>query len=137
MSGAGSTFTGPQADRMAIRELMECYADAASRMDKAQWLGCWAPDAVWAMRQGDIVGHAALSQAWDTIFASVEALGFFAMPGAIAVTGDSARARCHVREVVRRADGVTRLCARYDDELVRRDGGWTFARRTYVMNIEA
>ncbi|EJL24829.1 nuclear transport factor 2 family protein [Novosphingobium sp. AP12] len=130
------TFTGPQADRMAIRELMECYADAASRIDKAQWLGCWAPDAVWAMRQGDIVGLEALSQTWDMIFGAVDALAFFAMPGAIAVTGDTATARCHVREIVRRGGEVSKLSARYDDELVRHEGRWTFARRTYVMNIE-
>lgn len=130
------TFSGPEVDRMAIRELMECYADAASRIDKAQWLSCWAPDAVWAMRPGEVVGPEALSQTWDMIFASVDALAFYAMPGAIAVTGDTASARCHVREIVRRGDDVTRLCARYDDELVRHEGRWRFARRTYVMNIE-
>jgi ketosteroid isomerase-like protein len=130
------TFSGPEADRMAIRELMECYADAASRIDKAQWLGCWAPDAVWVMRQGDIVGLEALSQTWDTIFGAVDALAFFAMPGAIAVTGDTASARCHVREIVRRGSDVSKLSARYDDELVRHEGRWKFARRTYVMNIE-
>jgi ketosteroid isomerase-like protein len=130
------TFSGPEADRMAIRELMECYADAASRIDKAQWLGCWAPDAVWVMRQGDIVGLEALSQTWDTIFGAVEALAFLAMPGGIAVTGDTASARCHVREIVRRGSDVSKLSARYDDELVRHEGRWRFARRTYVMNIE-
>jgi ketosteroid isomerase-like protein len=130
------TFSGPEADRMAIRELMECYADAASRIDKAQWLGCWAPDAVWVMRQRDIVGLEALSQTWDTIFGAVDALAFFAMPGAIAVTGDTASARCHVREIVRRGSDVSKLSARYDDELVRHEGRWKFARRTYVMNIE-
>lgn len=26
---------------MAIRQLMECYADASARSDEAQWLDCW------------------------------------------------------------------------------------------------
>jgi hypothetical protein len=88
------------------------------------------------MRQGDIVGLEALSQTWDMIFASVDALAFYAMPGAIAVTGDTAIARCHVREIVRRGGDVTKLSARYDDELLRHEGRWRFARRSYVMNIE-
>lgn len=120
---------------MAIRELMETYADAASRIDKAQWLTCWTADAVWDMARGEVRGHDALSATWDALFATMDAMAFFAMPGAIHVTGDTATARCHVREIARIAGKVTKFAARYDDRLVRHEGRWRFARRTYVMNI--
>lgn len=128
-------FSGPAADRLAIRELHAAYADAASRIDKQQWLDCWTPDAVWVTATGEVHGHAALAQAWDALFSTMDALAFFAMTGAIRVNGNSATARCHVREIARIDGAVTKFSARYDDELVRRDGRWLFARRTYTMNI--
>lgn len=130
-----SAFTGPAEDRAAIRELMETYADAASRIDKAQWLDCWMPDAVWITSHAEVQGHAALGRTWDELFAKMDAMVFFAMPGAIQVTGETARARCHVREIARIEGKVMKFAARYDDEIVRQDGRWRFARRTYTMNI--
>lgn len=128
-------FAGPSADRLAIRDLHAAYADAASRIDKQQWLDCWTSDAVWVTQTGEVRGHAALSQAWDRLFSTMDALAFFAMTGAIAVNGDAATARCHVREIARINGEVMKFSARYDDELVRQDGRWRFSRRTYVMNI--
>ena len=132
---SAAVFSGPESDRLAIRELHDTYADAASRMDKQQWLDCWIEDAVWVTRQGDIRGHAALGASWDQLMQTMDAMAFFSMTGAIAVDGDRATARCHVREVARINGKVMKFAARYDDELVRQDGRWRFARRTYVMNI--
>lgn len=128
-------FFGPESDRLAIRELHDTYADAASRMDKQQWLDCWTEDAVWVTSNGDVCGRAALSERWDHLFSTMDAMAFFSMTGAIAVDGDRATARCHVREVARINGKVMKFAARYDDELVRQEGRWRFARRTYVMNI--
>ncbi|GLK43732.1 MULTISPECIES: nuclear transport factor 2 family protein [Novosphingobium] len=128
-------FTGPAEDRAAIRELMETYADAASRIDKAQWLDCWAPDAEWITSHAEVRGHEALSRTWDDLFATMEAMVFFAMPGAIQVSGDTAKGRCHVREIARIEGKVMKFAARYDDELVRHGARWRFARRIYAMNI--
>ncbi|MCJ2178251.1 nuclear transport factor 2 family protein [Novosphingobium album (ex Hu et al. 2023)] len=131
----GALFAGPAAERMAIRELMEAYADASSRMDKQQWLNCWSDDCVWHTSTGEVAGKAALSERWDQIAESMTALAFFAMPGTIRVTGDTATASCHVREIARILGQVRKFSARYDDELVKREGRWLFRRRTYVMNI--
>ncbi|MFD2134425.1 nuclear transport factor 2 family protein [Novosphingobium resinovorum] len=73
-------FTGPAEDRAAIRELMETYADAASRIDKAQWLDCWAPDAEWITSHAEVRGHEALSRTWDDLFATMEAMVFSPCP---------------------------------------------------------
>ncbi|MFC3213043.1 nuclear transport factor 2 family protein [Novosphingobium panipatense] len=130
-----SAFSGPPEDRAAIRELLETYADAASRIDKAQWLDCWAPDAEWITSHAQVRGHDELGRTWDDLFTDMDAMIFFAMPGAIQVAGDTATARCHVREIARIGGKVMKFAARYDDDLVRHDGRWRFARRTYVMNI--
>jgi len=128
-------FTGPVEDQLAIRNLHDTYGDAASRIDKQQWLDCWAPDGVWVTSAGEVRGHAALSQTWDRLFETMDAMAFFVMTGAIAVTGDTATARCHVREIGRINGEVRKFSARYDDELVRIEGHWRFSRRAYVMNI--
>ncbi|EJU09463.1 hypothetical protein LH128_28925 [Sphingomonas sp. LH128] len=65
----------------------------------------------------------------------MDAMVFFAMPGAIQVSGDTAEGRCHVREIARIEGKVMKFAARYFDDLVRHDGRWRFARRTYAMNI--
>ncbi|WP_052223140.1 nuclear transport factor 2 family protein [Novosphingobium malaysiense] len=131
----GAAFTGGARDRMAIRELMECYADASSRMDKQQWLDCWTENCVWHTTAGEVVGKEALSERWDQLFAVMDAMAFFAVPGAIHVAGNTATARCHVREIARIEGTVRKFSAWYDDTLVKQDGRWRFARRTYAMNI--
>lgn len=128
-------FRGAMAQRLAIRELHETYADAASRIDKQQWLDCWTEDAVWGTSQGEFLGKAALASRWDDLFASMDAMAFISMPGRIAVDGDRATASAHVREIARIDGKVMKFAARYDDTLERVDGQWKFARRDYVMNI--
>ncbi|MDE8651139.1 nuclear transport factor 2 family protein [Novosphingobium album (ex Liu et al. 2023)] len=128
-------FSGPPADRAAIRELHATYADAASRRDKQQWLDCWTDDAVWVTSMGEVRGKAALAERWDQLFTTMDALAFLSMTGAVAVRGDRATACDHVREIARIDGQVLKFAARYDDELVRTANGWRFARRGYAMNI--
>ncbi len=42
-------FTGPAEDRLAIRELLEAYADAVNRCDAVGWGATWAEDAEWSL----------------------------------------------------------------------------------------
>lgn len=128
-------FTGPMEDRVAIRELHATYADAASRIDKEQWLACWTDEAVWAMSFGDVCGKEEMSAKWDELFRSMTAMAFYSMTAAITVHGDRATARDHVREIARFGDQVVKFAAWYDDELVRNNGVWRFTRRTYNLNI--
>lgn len=128
-------FSGPEADRLAIRELHAAYADAATLGNKEQWLACWTSDAVWETTQGTVSGKAALSDRWDGLFGTMDALAFFQSTGSIIVTGDRATARDHVREIARINGEVRKFSARYDDDVVRTPAGWRFARRTYSINI--
>lgn len=91
------SFTGPVADRIAIRELHETYADASLRGDVEQRLGCFTEDCVCINPFGELRGKPALRAMWEQMFASLSALGFFPVLGAIEVDGDRATTRAHVR----------------------------------------
>jgi hypothetical protein len=43
------SFTGPFEARLAIRELLESYADAVTRRDAEAWGATWAEDAEWSL----------------------------------------------------------------------------------------
>ena len=129
-------FTGSLEDRIAIRELNETYADAGFRGDVDQWLGCFAEDCVWITEFGEMRGKAQLRGMWDQIWQTMGALGFFTVLGSIEVAGDTARTRAYVREIFLAKDGaLQKLVGRYDDELVRVNGEWRFARRDYSVLI--
>lgn len=130
-------FTGTIEDRIAIRELHDTYADAGFRGDKEQWLGCFADDCVWVTPFGEMNGKEQLEATWNQIFASLSALGFFTVMGSLEIDGDRATDRAYIREIFFAQDGSMRkLVGRYDDQLVRVNGAWKFARRNYQVLIE-
>lgn len=130
------TFTGSFEDRTAIRELHETYADAGFRKDGQAWLDCWAEDGVWITSFGEMRGKEALAKQWDMLMATMESLAFFPILGAIEVDGDRAVTRGYVREIFQPAGGaIQKVVGRYDDELVRENGSWRFARREYTILI--
>lgn len=131
-------FTGPLEDRLAIRELYDAYADGANRMDRAAWLGTWAPDAVWKTHYFEREGLDAIAAQYDEIMAPVTTASFFNQICAIEVAGDTAQARCISQERLAMPGGSFRLTGRYEDRLQRRDGAWRFVHRAYhVMYEEA
>lgn len=128
-------FTGPIEDRLAIRELLDSYADAVNRIDADDWAATWAEDSVWSLPDypeiGEIKGRAAIRAAWVEAMKTYPGIVFVANPGAIEVTGDRATVRSYTSEVYD-VDGVTkRDRGRYEDELVKVDGQWLFARRSF------
>ena len=63
-------------------------------------------------------------------------MAFFAEITAIEVTGARAKGRAFCREVSRWKDGrFIKVIGRYDDDIVREDGAWRFARRTFTMHL--
>lgn len=131
----GMRFSGAEADRIAIRELHATYADAASRQDKQQWLDCFTDEGVWETSMGPFSGKAALAARWDELFATMDAMLYVSVTGSVHVDGDRASATDHVREVARIGGAVMKFAARYDDDCVRIDGEWKFARRRYCMTL--
>src|SRR5689334_9279843 len=132
-------FSGPLEDRLAIRELIDAYADATMLRDAQAWGDLWAEDAVWELpdfpQYGDTVGKEAIVALWIRAVDDHQDLVYVATPGSIEVEGDRAAVRLYTSEVYGGADGgrAIRRRGRYDQELVKRDGRWYIARQCFHM----
>ncbi len=128
-------FTGPHEDRLAIRDLLDAYADAVTQCDAESWGATWAPDARWEMpdypefppQEGrdNIVGL------WVEAMKQYPGIMFQAWPGSIVVDGDHATVRSYTAEVYDKDGQTMRDRGEYDDECVKIDGRWYFSRRAF------
>lgn len=130
----GQNFTGPIEDRLAIREVLETYADAIYRSDDELWASIWADDAAWEFPHrpeiGTIKGKDKLVEMWSHASAAYPNLSVMAMPGSIHVTGDTATARIYLSEKYEGADGRVRHGRpSYHDRYVKRDARWLIHNR--------
>ncbi len=129
------TFTGPAEDRLAIRELLEAYADAVCRCDAGDWGNLWAEDAVWSLpdypQYPETVGRPAIVAMWVEAMKAYPGILFQAWPGSIDVDGDRAVVRSWTSEVYDQGGKVHRDQGRYEDVCVRVDGRWLFASRSF------
>jgi uncharacterized protein (TIGR02246 family) len=129
------SFEGPLEDRIAIRELLEAYADAVSRFDAKDWGDLWAEDSVWSLpdypQYPDTIGKAAIVDMWVTAMKDYPGIMFQAWPGAITVDGDRAVVRSWTSEVYDKDGKVHRDRGRYEDICVKVDGRWLFQTRSF------
>lgn len=128
-------YTGPFEDRLAIRELLETYADAVTRRDADTWGATWAEDAEWSLPDypelGTTRGRLAIVAMWVEAMKAYPGILFEAWPGSIEVSGESATMRSYTSEVYDR-DGVTmRDRGVYEDTCVKMDGRWLFKSRSF------
>ncbi|MDT0575988.1 nuclear transport factor 2 family protein [Croceicoccus sp. F390] len=136
-------FTGPVADRLALRELLDSYSNAVMEKDAPSWSACWAEDAFWALPEvpdlEGFSGREAIVAAWVQ---SMDVYGldnctrpmiYVTTPGSIAVDGDVARGTSYTSEIYQdpHTGKELRVRGRYEDEMARIDGRWVFTRRTY------
>lgn len=128
-------FTGPFEDRLAIRELLETYADAVTRRDAEAWGATWAEDAEWSLPDypelGTTRGRPAIVAMWIEAMKAYPGIMFEAWPGSVEVSGDSAVMRSYTSEVYDQ-DGITmRDRGVYEDTCVKIDGKWLFKTRSF------
>jgi uncharacterized protein (TIGR02246 family) len=128
-------FTGPAEDRLAIRDLLDSYADAVSRNDADDWAATWAEDGVWQMpeipQMAETRGRATIKALWMAAMTNFPGIVFHAWPGSITIDGDRAEVRSWTSEVYDQGGVTKRDLGRYDDLCVKQDGKWLFARRTF------
>jgi len=125
------------ADELAIRRLLEAYADAVFRRDAEAWGVLWDEDAVWRLLGQEVRGRAAIVAAWSEAMRAFPVAAFFVQPGPLEIAGDAAQGRSYTNEVLRTADGaVRRVVGRYEDRFVRRGAGWLFAARSFSILME-
>lgn len=122
---------------LAIRQLVEAYADAVLRRDADDWAACWADDAVWELLDMRVESRAAIRALWEQAMSGFTFVGFFVQPGPLAIDGDHAQGRVWTHELLVHADGARRqTVGRYDDSYVRTPEGWRFATRRFAVQQE-
>ncbi len=128
-------FTGPAEDRLAIRELLETYADAVTRLDAVAWGSTWAEDGEWSLPDypelGTTKGRQAIVAMWTEAMKSYPGIMFEAWPGSIEVDGDRAIVRSYTAEVYDQGDVTLRDRGVYEDVCVKVDGRWLFKSRSF------
>lgn len=129
------TFIGPFEDRLAIRELLEAYADAVTRCDAAAWAATWTDDAEWSLPDypefGTTTGRPAIVAMWIEAMKAYPGIIFEAWPGSIEITGDTATMRSYTSEVYDQDGTTMRDRGVYEDTCVKIDGQWFFQSRSF------
>ncbi|WP_156841018.1 nuclear transport factor 2 family protein [Novosphingobium aquimarinum] len=128
-------FTGSVEDRLAIRELLETYADAVTQLDADAWGATWAPDGEWSLPDypelGTTKGREAIIAMWIEAMKSYPGIMFEAWPGSIEIVGATATMRSYTAETYDQ-DGITvRDRGLYEDVCVKIDGRWLFKSRSF------
>lgn len=128
-------FTGPSEDRLAIRELLDTYADAVTRRDAEAWRATWTEDAEWSLPDypeiGTTRGREAIVAMWIAAMEHYPGIMFEAWPGSIVIDGETATIRSYTAEVYDQGDQTLRDRGQYDDVCVKTGGEWRFKSRTF------
>lgn len=128
-------FTGPTEDRLAIRELLDTYADAVTCRDADAWGATWAEDAEWSLPDypeiGTTKGRDAIVAMWLEAMKAYPGIMFEAWPGSIEIDGDTAQVRSWTAEVYDQDGRTVRDRGRYEDVCVKRGGKWQFKSRSF------
>ena len=124
------------ADESDIRNLVARFSDTAILRDYNGFRALWTPDAVWEIKD-PLPSQAAGTDAIVTMLQGLmNTFEFFVQmvhSGVITISGDAATARWVTQEMGRGKDDQRYYnnYALYDDRLVRQNGEWRFARRSY------
>ena len=123
----------PWIEKMAIQELMACYAERIDAKDPAGAAACFAPDGV-GHYWGECRGRDAIEQRLTGILDAFLATSHHLSNVQITLDGDQARAMSYVYAFHRLAAGGEPMhyWGRWVDALVKQDGRWLFSRREVV-----
>jgi len=124
-------------DRLAIRELLETYADGVCTMDAHRWASTWAADGVWELPGGPqptlICGRDQITATWTAAMAQYARVMFVVAPGLIEINRSEARVRSYSSEVyVDKNGSIKRGNGRYDDRVALGSDGWVFTYRKFM-----
>jgi hypothetical protein len=147
---AGAPMTQPPreqlpnglADRLQVAELSARFSDAVNRHDWQLMAQLCAEDAIWEASAGSLgfrhEGRAAILRFLVENPNGVEVVAYTSTPPFIeSISGERARTRLNMTEHLRvNATGeLKRIVGVYTDELIKRQGRWQFAHRTFALQM--
>ena len=127
-------MTSQLEDKHAIEELIARYNQSLDGGDYAQWVACWADDAVLdgigKLLTGKAQIQAFADQYESTTRSRINGLKHYTVNIIYTVTGDKATSSSYLQLVSATDKGVKIIfTGRYEDDLKRVNGQWQFARR--------
>jgi hypothetical protein len=123
-------------DKLEIQHLAQTYADGVMQRNAELWGSTWAENGEWSLpgMEKPISGRETLKGFWSKVMEGYPYVLHWVQPGLIEVNGDKATARFYVQENIKDAKGdQVRVAGVYDDDLVRENGKWKFARRVFAV----
>jgi ketosteroid isomerase-like protein len=127
-------MTSQLEDKHVIEELIARYNQSLDGGDYAQWVACWADDAVLdgigKLLTGKAQIQAFADQYESTTRSRINGLKHYTVNILSTVTGDKATSSSYLQLVSTTDKGVKIIfTGRYEDDLKRVNGQWQFARR--------
>ena len=137
------------ADELAIRELVDRYADAIVRRDEQDWSATWASDCEWQVLGEVAIGREAVVKKWHELMGRLPFVHQIASGGILTFSADRddgaetdeagclASGRFYVNEYGTNAaadtPGLLMLGVYHDDYIkIEAEGGWLFKRRRFA-----
>jgi hypothetical protein len=124
-------------DEYAIQQLLNRYSITASRGEWDEAVSTYVPEGVWDVPALGVKfeGREAIKNGMMGFTAQMSCMVQINSPALIEVDGDTATARCAIRESgkYRERDAAMEILGGYDDTLVRTKDGWRFTKRVFVL----
>lgn len=130
-------------DPVAIRDVIDRTSDAINHREWDALDAFFTPDAVWEARPPVrllLHGRDEIHRFLRTNASAIDVLSISVATSAVDVlAADRARVRSTMHELIRvkATDAALQIVGTYVDELVKRDGRWRIARRTFEPRFEA
>jgi len=137
--GEAMAFSGSVEDKLAIRELVDIYADGVNQRSSKIWASTWAENSEWNLPvvpgMESVVGKENIVAAWEQAMSLFPFAFMLCSIGSIKVENRSvATMRSYTSEVVVTQDGTElRPQGVYTDSLKKIDGEWLFTQRVFSV----
>jgi uncharacterized protein (TIGR02246 family) len=125
-------------DIVAIRSLTDMYSAAANRLDAKAMAAAYAEDGEIDAQGNQFKGRQEIERVFAETMDMMQVMNQICSAGVIEVAGDRATAHWSIAEFAKRRnlDKLELFIGDYQDELIRTDEGWRFAKRVLTRRLQ-